>query len=165
MDYQAPGGRGCYNSPIKPATAQSAAPQPATTVARKATLAANAAPLKRKSHVIAAVKSATSHASVQTPLEELHPEAWAADTPAVEEEVVAKSATNAEKSATSLATALKAVLEATEVADMAEVVVDMAVATELDAHSRLATPAAGTDTCLATAPRDRNATTAEKLAI
>lgn len=139
-------------------TAQSAAPQPATTAARKVTSAVNAAPLKRKNHVIAAVKSAISRASVPLPLEELRPEVWVADIPAAEEEAAARSATSAEKSAILLATAPKVVLEATRVADTVEAE-DMAVATGLDAHSRPATPAADTDTCLVIAPRDRNVTT------
>ncbi|KAL8669545.1 MAG: hypothetical protein Q9168_005864 [Polycauliona sp. 1 TL-2023] len=171
MDYQAPGGRGCYNSLTKPATAPSAAPRPATTAARKVTSAANAAPRKRRNHVIAAVKSATSHASVpilpepEEP-EELLPEAWAADLVPAEEEEEAKSATNAAKSATSLATALKAVQAVTAVVpDMAEVLVAMAAGMEAVAHSRLATLAADMDTCLAIAPKDRSATIAEKSAI
>ncbi|KAI4273244.1 MAG: hypothetical protein LQ337_004777 [Flavoplaca oasis] len=175
MDYQAPGGRGCYNSctqaakaPIKPATAQSAAPRPATTAARKVMSAVNAAPPRKKNHVTAAVKLVTSHASVPILPEELHPEAWAADTlegAVILVEAAAKNATNAEKSATLLAIALKVVLEATEVVVMVEVLAAMAVGMEPDAHSRLATLAAATDTCLAIVLKDRNATTAEKSAI
>ncbi|KAL8912188.1 MAG: hypothetical protein Q9171_002750 [Xanthocarpia ochracea] len=194
MDYQAPGGRGCYNfqdgfsiplwiqiaqleipptddaatAPIKPATAQSVARRPATTAARKVTSVVNAAPLRRKNHAIAVEKSVISHASAPIPLEELLPEAWAADILVVDiravEAVAVRSATNAEKLATSLATALKVALEATEGVDMV-VEVGMAGGMALVAHSRLATPAADTDTCLVTAPKDRNATTAERLAI
>ncbi|KAL8861049.1 MAG: hypothetical protein Q9178_002562 [Gyalolechia marmorata] len=155
-------------APIKPATAQSAARQPATTAARKVTSAVNAALLRRKNHAIAVVKSVISLASAPIPLEELLPEAWAADTLVVDiravEEAAARSATNAEKLATSLATALKVALEATEAVDMV-VEVAMAGAMALVAHSRLATRAADTDTCLVIAPKDRNATTAERLAI
>ncbi|KAI4270778.1 MAG: hypothetical protein L6R38_007011 [Xanthoria sp. 2 TBL-2021] len=150
-------------APIKPVTAQSAAPQPATTATRKVTSAVNAAPLKRKNHVIAAVRSAISHASVLIPLEELRLEVWGADIPPAEE-AAARSATSAEKSAILLVTAPKVVLEATRVVDTVEAE-DTAVATGLDAHSRPATPAADSDTCLVIAPRDRNATTAAKLAI
>ncbi|KAL8769832.1 MAG: hypothetical protein Q9209_004270 [Squamulea sp. 1 TL-2023] len=149
-------------APIRPATAQNAALQPATTAARKATSAANAAPLRRRNHVIAAVKSATSRASAPIPLEELRPEAWAAGIPVVVEEAV-RSATSAEKWAISLATAMRAVQEATEEVAMVEVA--MAVGMELVAHSRLVTPAADTDTCHETAPRDKSVTTAEKSAI
>ncbi|KAL8791191.1 MAG: hypothetical protein Q9213_000148 [Squamulea squamosa] len=143
-------------APIRPATAQSAALQPATTAARKVTSAANAAPLKRRNHVIAAVKSVTSRASAPTQLEELRPEAWAAGILVVVEEAV-RSATNAEKWAISLATAMRVALEATEEADMVEVAT--AVDMEPVAHSRLVTLAADTDTCLGTALRDKNATT------
>ncbi|KAL8996652.1 MAG: hypothetical protein Q9169_003876 [Polycauliona sp. 2 TL-2023] len=156
-------------APIRPATAQSAAPQHATTAARKVTSAANAAPPKKKNHVIAAVKWATSHANVPIPPEELRPEAWVADSvPGEEVEEEARNATNAARSVTSLAIALKVVLEATEVEvlDMAEVPVGtVEVGMELGARSRLAILAAGMDTCLATAPRDRNATIVEKWAI
>ncbi len=75
----------------------------------------NAAPLRKKNHAIAAVKSVISHASAPILLEELLPEAWAADIlvvdiRAVEAAAAARSATNAEKLATSLATALKVAL-------------------------------------------------------
>ncbi|KAL8726636.1 MAG: hypothetical protein Q9166_006595 [cf. Caloplaca sp. 2 TL-2023] len=164
MDYQAPGGRGCYNSLTKPAIAQSAAPQPATTAAKKVTSAANVAHLKRRNHVIAAVKLDTSLVTAPILLEVPLPEVW--DTLAVAEEED-RSATNAVKSATSLATALMVVLEATAGVHIVEVAteVDTAVDMELVAHSKLATPVADTDTCLGTAPKDRNATTVEKLAI
>ena len=107
------------------------------------------------------MKLATSHASVPILPGELHPEAWAADT--LEEadtlvEAAAKNATNAEKLATLLAIALKVVLEATEVVVMVEVLAAMAVGMEPDAHSRLATLAAATVTCLAIALKARNAT-------
>ena len=123
----------------------------------------NAAPLRRKNHATAVVKSVISHASAPTLLEELLPEAWAADIlvvdiRAVEEAAAARSATNAEKLATLLATALKVALEATEVVDMV-VEVAMAGGMALVAHNRLATRVADTDTCLVTAPKDRNATT------
>lgn len=137
---------------------QSAAPQPATTAVRKATSAANAAPPKRINHAIAAVKSGTSRASVLIPPEEHLPEAWAAAIPVAEEVAAARSATNAEKSATLLVTAPKVVPEATRVVDTLEAE-GMAAATGLDAHNKPATPAADTDTCLVIAPRDRNATT------
>lgn len=70
----------------------------------------------------------------------------------------ARNATSAARSATSLATVLKVVLEATEAVDTAAEVA-MAADTEAVAHNRLATLAVVTDTCLATAPRARNATT------
>ena len=120
--------------------------------------AANAALHKRISHVIAVVKSVTSRASAPILPEELHPQAWAAAIPAAEEVAAAKSATNAEKLAILLVTAPKVVLEATRVVDTLEVE-GMGAATGLDAHSRPATPAADTDTCLVIAPRGRNATT------
>ena len=117
----------------------------------------NAAPLRKISRVIAAVKSGTSRASVPTPPEELHPEAWAAAILAAEEVAAAKSVTNAEKLAILLVTVPKVVPEATRVVDTLEAE-GMAAATGLDAHSRPATPAADTDTCLVIAPRGRNAT-------
>lgn len=137
---------------------QSAAPQPATIAERKVTSVVNAAPLRKTSHVIAAAKLATSRASVPTPPEELHLEAWAAAIPSAEEVAAARSVTNAEKLAILLVTAPKVVPEATRVVDTLEAE-GMAAATGLDAHSRPATPAADTDTCLVIAPRDRNATT------
>lgn len=115
----------------------------------------SAARLRRRSHVTAAVRPAISRAIAPTPLEAAL-EVWGADTlvvPAAE----ARNATSAERSAISLATVLKVVLEATEVVDTAEVA--MGGDTEAVAHNRLATLAAATGTCLATAPRVRNATT------
>lgn len=115
----------------------------------------NAAHLRRKSPATAAVKPDISPASAPMLPAEAPLEVWAADTLPVGEEEV-RSATNAAKSATSLATALMAVLEVTEAgaADTAEEV--MAADTE-DAHSRLATLAVAMDTCLVTAPKAKSA--------
>ena len=138
---------------------QSAAPQPATIAVRKVTSVVNAALPRRTNRAIAAVKLVTSRASVPTPPEEPHLEAWAAAIPPAEEAAAAaRSATNAEKLAILLVTAPKVVPEATQVVDTLEAE-GTAAATGLDAHNKPATPAADTDTCLVIAPRDRNATT------
>lgn len=119
-------------------------------------MSVSAARLKRRSHVTAAARLAISRAIAPIPLEEVLREVWAAATLA-EAEAEVKSATSAAKSAISLATVPKVVLEATEVVGTAGAV--MEVDTEEVAHSRLAIPVAATDTCLATAPKARNATT------
>jgi len=81
---------------------------------------------------------------------------------------VDKSATSVDKLATSLATALKAA----KVVDMVEVVAVMAEATAVVAmeevnssKDKLATLVVATDTCPATAPRAKSATTVVRLAI
>ncbi|KAI4220789.1 MAG: hypothetical protein L6R36_007374 [Xanthoria steineri] len=135
MDYQAPGGRGCYNCGESSHQARDC-PKRGTPTCYNC---------GEEGH-------------------EYLPEAWAVAIPAAEEVAAARSVTNAEKSATLLVTAPKVVLEATRVVDTLEAE-GMAAATGLDAHNKPATPAADTDTCLVIAPRDRNATTAEKLAI
>ena len=71
-----------------------------------------------------------------------------------------RSATSVEKSVTSPATVLKVVPEATvEVVTVGEQVTAAAADMEAAAHSKLVIPAAAMDTCLATVPRARNATT------
>jgi len=89
-------------------------------------------------------------------------------TPPVVEWVVeeARNATSAEKSATSPASAPRMAAAMVEdrvdmVAAMVEDKVDLVV---VDNARRLATPAAATDTCRATAPRARSATTVERSA-
>ena len=87
------------------------------------------------------------------------PPAWVVDTRAE----AARSATNAAKSVTSLATALMEVLGATEVEATAEVAMEEEEVDTEVARSRPATLAAATDTCLATVLRVRNATTVSAL--
>lgn len=83
-------------------------------------------------------------------------------------EEVARNATNVARSDILLVTVLKVALEATVVEEEDTVGRQgMVEGTEAEgevARNRLATLAAAMDTCRATAPRVRNATTAEKLA-
>ncbi|PMD25600.1 hypothetical protein NA56DRAFT_738273, partial [Hyaloscypha hepaticicola] len=81
--------------------------------------------------------------------------------------VETKSATSAQRSDTSLVTALRLVDTEAKVVDLAATKADMAVAdTVADVKVvKLATPAAVTVTCLVTAPKDRSATTAVKSVI
>lgn len=148
-------------APTRPVTAQSVAPQPATIAARKATLVVSATPRKKKRHATAVGKPAISRAIALTLVpvaEELR--VALADTLVVAAEVV-KSATNAARSDTSLVTALKAHTEGEDMVVRAKAVTG--VATEAEAapvkEARLATRAEGTATCLATAPKVKNATT------
>lgn len=116
----------------------------------------NAVHRRKRNRATAAVKLVIFHAIA--PPQALQ-EAWAADTlQAAAEE--ARNATSAGKSATLLGTAPKAALEAMEevvVAMVAEQEV-MVAAMGLDVPSRLATPAAVMDTCLATVPKARSVT-------
>lgn len=142
-------------------TVQSAAPQPATTAARKATLVVSATPRRKKSRATAVGKPAISRAIALTLVpvaEELR--VALVDTLVVAAEVV-KSATNAARSDTSLATAMKVHTEEEGMVVRAKAV--MAVAMEAEVapvkEARLAIRAEDTATCLATAPKVKNATT------
>jgi len=87
----------------------------------------------------------------------------------VEREDQARSVTSAEKSVTSPAsaprTAAVAMVEGRVDMVAAAMAAALAVTEVVDSARRLATPAVVTDTCRATAPRARSATTAERSAI
>ncbi|MCJ1225845.1 hypothetical protein MMC12_002494 [Toensbergia leucococca] len=143
--------------------AQSVERRHATIVERKDTSAVNATLPKRKSPVTAAAKLAIFHATVPI-LVPVEPDVVQVITPA---EVV-KNVTNAAKSVTLLATVLKLALEIMEVAAEAafrvkEATVVAMVQVEVeDVKDRPATRAEAMGICLATAPRVKNATIAEK---
>lgn len=145
---------------IKLVIAQSVALQPATIAARKVTLVVNAMPRKKRNHATAVGKPVISHAIALIPVlvaEEL--QVALADTLVAAAEVV-KSATNAARSDTLLATVLK---DHTEegMADRAKAVTVgvMEAEAELVKEDRLATRAEDTATCLAIAPKVKSATT------
>ncbi len=144
---------------IKPVIAQSAALRHATIAAKKATLAVNVTPRRKRSHATAVAKPAIFRAIALTLVlvaEELP--AVLADTLVAE---AARNATNVARSDISLVIAprVPTVQEEDTAVRAKAVTVVAAMEAELVKEDRLATRAEGMATCLATVLKAKNATT------
>ncbi|MCJ1477349.1 hypothetical protein MMC13_006020 [Lambiella insularis] len=154
MDYQAPGGRGCYNceySLVLKTTGEKA--HAAATARIKLVTAPNAE--------LQLVTTAVAKAMVLVVQADLVAVAVAEDT----QVVAVKNVTSAARSAISLATVLKVVPEVTAVEEegtRAEVAMGGVMVEAVEEVVKLVTPVAVMDTCREIAPRVKSATTAAK---
>lgn len=144
---------------IKPAIAPPRATQHATTAATKGTFPASVRLPKLRSPATDVVSLATFLATA-LPRAVAAAEEWVAARWAAGAWAVDRSAISVASLVTSPVTAPRAAV--TAAARVALVVAATAVAMEVVAGSKTAIPVAASATCLATAPKDRSATTVEK---